>query len=65
MGAMALRLGVRLGKPGVYMLNATGREAHTTDVHRAVALCGRAVWQGALLLTLGMLAWPAAQAVWP
>ena len=52
MGAMALRLGVRLGKPGVYVLNATGRAPQAADVARAVALCGRAVWGGAAVLTL-------------
>jgi adenosylcobinamide-phosphate synthase len=52
MGAMALRLGVRLGKPGVYVLNATGRAPQAADVARAVALCWRAVCGGAAVLTL-------------
>jgi adenosylcobinamide-phosphate synthase len=59
MGAMALNLGVRLGKPGVYVLNATGRAAQEADVARAVALAWRAVWLAAGALTLGVagLAW--------
>ena len=56
MGAMALGLGVRLGKPGVYTLNATGREPVTADVHQAVALAWRAVWRGAAVLACGLLA---------
>ena len=50
MGAMALCMGVRLGKPGVYTLNATGREPRAEDVHNAVALAWRAVWLGGALL---------------
>ncbi len=50
MGAMALSLGVRLGKPGVYTLNASGREPLAADVHEAVALAWRAVWLGGALL---------------
>lgn len=56
MGAMALRLGVRLGKPGVYTLNAPGREPRAADVHAAVGMAWRAVWLGGALL--------AALAVW-
>jgi len=57
MGAMALCLGVRLGKPGVYTLNATGREPLAADVHQAVALAWRAVWLGGALLA-ALAAWP-------
>ena len=57
MGAMALSLGVRLGKPGVYTLNATGREPLAADVHQAVALAWRAVWLGGALLA-ALAAWP-------
>jgi adenosylcobinamide-phosphate synthase len=57
MGAMALSLGVRLGKPGVYTLNAQGRAPATADVHAAVALAWRAVWGGGALLVAGALAW--------
>jgi adenosylcobinamide-phosphate synthase len=34
MGALALALGVRLSKPGVYALNPEGREATSEDFHR-------------------------------
>lgn len=37
MAAMALGLGVRLGKPGVYALNASGRAPGPADTQRAVA----------------------------
>ena len=57
MGAMALSLGVRLGKPGVYTLNAQGRAPATADVHAAVALAWRAVWGAGALLAAGALAW--------
>ncbi|HUG25480.1 adenosylcobinamide-phosphate synthase CbiB [Piscinibacter sp.] len=55
MGAMALLLGVRLGKPGVYLLNDGGAvpEPHHTRQalrwsQRAVWLAGAAAWLGAL-----------------
>jgi adenosylcobinamide-phosphate synthase len=38
MAAMALALGVHLGKPGVYVLNATGRDVVSNDVFSAVKL---------------------------
>ena len=57
MGAMALSLGVRLGKPGVYTLNAQGRAPATADVHAAVVLAWRAVWGAGALLAAGALAW--------
>jgi adenosylcobinamide-phosphate synthase len=38
MAAMALALGVRLGKPGVYVLNAAGRDAVSNDVFLAAKL---------------------------
>lgn len=55
MGAMALLLGVRLGKPGVYELNASGRTAQAADTARALRLAGRAIGVLALaaLLTIG------------
>ncbi|MFZ3120594.1 MAG: cobalamin biosynthesis protein, partial [Variovorax sp.] len=43
MAAMALLLGVRLGKPGVYMLHAAGRDAAAGDLARAVSWCARLV----------------------
>ena len=43
MATMALLLGVRLGKPGVYVLNAPGRAPTPDDLQRAVKLAGKAV----------------------
>ena len=43
MAAMALALGVRLSKPGVYALNATGRAPAAADAARALVLAARAV----------------------
>jgi adenosylcobinamide-phosphate synthase len=44
MGAMALRLGVRLRKPAVYELNPRGRFVTQADVPRAVRIAARAIW---------------------
>jgi adenosylcobinamide-phosphate synthase len=44
MGAMALRLGVRLGKPGVYTLNAQARAPQAADVAAALRVAGVAAW---------------------
>jgi len=52
MAALALALGIRLGKPGVYVLNGTGHAPQATDTARAVT---RANWALVLLL-LGWLA---------
>jgi adenosylcobinamide-phosphate synthase len=41
MGAMALALGVRLSKPGVYRLNPRGRAPEAADLQRAVHLASR------------------------
>ncbi|RZL64623.1 MAG: cobalamin biosynthesis protein CobD [Variovorax sp.] len=41
MAAMALLLGVRLGKPGVYVLNGAGRAPVAHDTGRAAKLAGR------------------------
>ena len=41
MAAMALALGVRLAKPGVYALNPQGREAQAQDTQRAVGLASK------------------------
>ena len=43
MATMALVLGVRLGKPGVYVLNAPGRAPTPDDLQRAVKLAGKVV----------------------
>lgn len=58
MAAMALTLGVRLGKPGVYALNPQGRPAGPLDTPRAAALGGHAVWLFAPLAAL-LAGWPA------
>lgn len=44
MGAIALRLGVRLGKPGVYTLNAQARAPQSADVAAALRVAGVAAW---------------------
>ena len=43
MAAMALALGVRLSKPGVYQLNPGGRSPQAADTARAQQLAGRVV----------------------
>jgi adenosylcobinamide-phosphate synthase len=43
MAAMALALGVRLAKPGVYALNSRGRRAGPLDTQRAARLGSRVV----------------------
>ena len=63
MGAMALCLALRLGKPGVYLLNAQGREPAPGDIARAVAVAARTLavstllLMGLALLLRGGLAW--------
>ncbi len=52
MAAMALLLGVRLAKPGVYALNAEGREAAAPDTRRTALLGSRAVLVMAICATL-------------
>ncbi len=49
MGALAVGLGIRLGKPGVYELNPQGRAPLATDTVLALCCCGRVV---ALLVAL-------------
>lgn len=56
MAAMALALGLRLGKPGVYALNEAGRLPAPPDVGRAIALARRAL-AGAVVLTVLGLWW--------
>lgn len=55
MGAMALRLGVRLRKPGVYALHPTARPPLALDVRRAIALAQAAGQRGVQLLVAGLL----------
>lgn len=54
MAAMALLLGMRLGKPGVYTLNSTGLVPVSRDVTRAAVLANRSVYALAVLGTLVM-----------
>jgi len=56
MGAMALHLGVRLSKPGVYALNAGAASPAAGDLARALRVAGRAAW-AAVGLTLLTLCW--------
>ena len=56
MAAMALALGVRLGKPAVYVLNAAARPPEPADTLRACAIgsrCALAVTLAACALLLG------------
>lgn len=56
MAAMAVLLGLRLGKDGVYQLNPQGRDPTAVDVQAALLLCRR-VWLGmGLGLVCGVLA---------
>jgi len=55
MAAMALRLGVRLGKPGVYVLNETAPPPQSSDVGEARRIAGNAAWAAMLLVALSWL----------
>ena len=61
MAAMALRLDVRLAKPGVYVLNPAGREPTAADTRRAAALGARVVWMMGALAAFAFVL----QATWP
>ncbi len=56
MAAMALGLGVRLGKPEVYVLNPDGREPAMADTLRADLLACRAVRLGTLSAFVALVA---------
>jgi adenosylcobinamide-phosphate synthase len=56
MGAMALRLGVRLAKPGVYVLNETGAPPTARHVAAALRHAGAAAWACMALVVLAWLA---------
>lgn len=56
MAAMALALGIRLGKPGVYLLHAQGCQATAADTARACTLASRAVGVVGLCALTGVLA---------
>ena len=55
MAAMALCLGVRLGKPGVYTLNAAGRVPASLDTHKAVFYARNTVLAQVLLAVAAMI----------
>jgi len=60
MGAMALALGVRLSKPGVYRLNPQGRAPTAADLQRAVRLAAQVIAAQvacALAALLALAAW--------
>ena len=56
MGAMAQLLHIRLGKPGVYVLNPQGQVPQAAQLHQAVALCSQVVALVAAL-ALGAMGW--------
>jgi len=56
MGAMALALGIRLSKPGVYVLNPEGRPAAAADVGSALQRAAAGLVRGAAGLVLAALA---------
>lgn len=55
MAAMALALGISLGKPGVYILNPQGRPPEASDTALAQTLASKAVFSQTLVATLAML----------
>ncbi|MDI1258365.1 adenosylcobinamide-phosphate synthase CbiB [Aquabacterium sp.] len=55
MGVMALLLKVRLGKPGVYVLNESAQLPEARHTAQALAWAQRAVWWAAVLSVLLML----------
>jgi adenosylcobinamide-phosphate synthase len=55
MGAMALWLGVRLRKPGVYVINGVAPSPHAADVRRALAHVGRTAGVATVLTTASWL----------
>ena len=56
MAAMALQLGVRLAKPGLYVLNAAGRTVAASDTRHAAALGSKVVCLMTLLASAASLA---------
>jgi adenosylcobinamide-phosphate synthase len=55
MAAMALRLGVRLSKPGVYALNEAAPAPGTLTLRRALSCSSEAAWAAVLLAVLFLL----------
>jgi adenosylcobinamide-phosphate synthase len=56
LGAMALRLGVRLAKPGVYVLNETGAAPSSRNMLQALTFAAMAAWAAMLLVALSWVA---------
>jgi adenosylcobinamide-phosphate synthase len=59
MGMLALALEVRLGKPGVYVLNSIAQAPSPSDLWRGLRICQRAAWlsvtmSGAAVLVAAM-----------
>lgn len=66
MGALAVGLGIRLGKNGVYLLNPQGRAPLATDTARALRICGQVVAALSAVAALGVIvAWADAALQWP
>lgn len=57
MATMAAVLGVRLEKPGVYVLNETAELPDTTDAIQGIDIASRAGWLSYGLAAVGVLAW--------
>jgi adenosylcobinamide-phosphate synthase len=57
MAAMALAVGVRLRKPGVYALNGEGRAPKTDDTVRSIVIASRAVLLALALAAGGCWLW--------
>jgi len=57
MAAMALALGVRLGKPGVYTLHAGGRLAEPSDTLRACAIGSYSALAATLAACAALVVW--------
>lgn len=55
MAAMALQLGVRLGKPGVYVLNASAPSPRPAHHAAALRRAGHAAWAAAALATVAVI----------
>lgn len=56
MGAMALRLGVRLAKPGVYVINETGAAPSARNMMQAIGFAAVAAWATMVLVVLSWVA---------
>jgi adenosylcobinamide-phosphate synthase len=59
MGMLALALEVRLGKPGVYVLNSIGQAPSPSHLWKGLRICHRAAWlsvamSGATVLVAAM-----------